>query len=220
MSHIRRRGARVVLGASAVALGVSLAMSAVPTQAAVTPPGGGSSARAAGRIPAGAVARKLTPKQVLTAQVTKAKNAAGVGGVAHVVVRLKDAPLASYTGSVAGFKATSPLVTGAKRLDPRSADGKKYLKYLDGRISTFESRARLASPTARFGRRFETVVGGVGMTVPTADLGQDRRRPAGRGRLPGHTRASPHGRHPRLPRDGPPLWLRTPGSAVRTRSWA
>jgi subtilisin family serine protease len=46
------------------------------------------------------------------------------------IVRLKDAPLASYRGGIAGLEATSPRVTGARKLDVNSPASVAYLDYL------------------------------------------------------------------------------------------
>ena len=56
----------------------------------------------------------------ITAAKEAARAAKDANGKAHLVVRLKDKPLASYTGGVSGLAATSPRATGAKNLDVRS----------------------------------------------------------------------------------------------------
>lgn len=48
------------------------------------------------------------------------------------IVRLEDAALASYTGGVNGFEATSPIVTGSRYVDVSSAASQSYLAYLEG----------------------------------------------------------------------------------------
>src|SRR3954447_8440691 len=47
-------------------------------------------------------------------------------GARSYVVELKAAPLASYTGDRRGLAATSPLSTGARRLNTRSAAARAY----------------------------------------------------------------------------------------------
>jgi len=49
------------------------------------------------------------------------------------IVRLADAPVASYAGTVAGFAATSPSVTGDRRLDADSSAAEAYRDYLMGK---------------------------------------------------------------------------------------
>ncbi|MGB0388113.1 MAG: S8 family serine peptidase [Ardenticatenaceae bacterium] len=51
-------------------------------------------------------------------------------GLAVYIVRLEDAPLASYRGGVAGLRATNPAASGANQLDVKSAEGVAYREYL------------------------------------------------------------------------------------------
>ncbi|HEY3060859.1 MAG TPA: S8 family serine peptidase [Chloroflexota bacterium] len=87
-------------------------------------------------------------------------------GKVSVIVQLEDAPLASYSGGVAGFAATNPRVSGARTLDIRSAASQAYLGHLAARRGEFENRARGAAPGARVTQRFDVVVNGVAMVVP------------------------------------------------------
>ncbi|MER2599848.1 MAG: S8 family serine peptidase [Caldilineales bacterium] len=57
-------------------------------------------------------------------------------GSALYIVQLADAPLASYYGGVESFAATSPRVTGARKLDMTSAASQRYMQYLDGKQAT------------------------------------------------------------------------------------
>jgi hypothetical protein len=104
--------------------------------------------------------------KTITAALEAAKKSKGADGRAHLVVRLKDQPLSSYTGGVAGLKATSPRVTGAKRVDVDSAASEDYLSYLGRRMNAFEQRVKTRAPGARFGTRLKTVVGGIAVSVP------------------------------------------------------
>ncbi len=47
------------------------------------------------------------------------------------IIRLGDAPLATYRGGIAGLRATSPEVTGVRQLDPSTTDSLAYLNYLN-----------------------------------------------------------------------------------------
>lgn len=47
------------------------------------------------------------------------------------IVKLDDAPLASYTGGIAGLAATNPAANGKVKLDPDSPASKAYLAFLD-----------------------------------------------------------------------------------------
>ena len=46
------------------------------------------------------------------------------------IIRLGDAPLVAYRGGIAGLRATSPEITGARQLDPSTTDSQAYLNYL------------------------------------------------------------------------------------------
>src|SRR5699024_8189637 len=46
------------------------------------------------------------------------------------IVRLAEAPLATYEGGVEGLSATSPQATGDARLDATSEDSRAYLRHL------------------------------------------------------------------------------------------
>src|SRR5579885_1359287 len=58
--------------------------------------------------------------------------AASDGG-AYYIVRLKDAPAATYAGGVPGYSATSPRLRGETTLDVKAAAS--YAAYLDERQS-------------------------------------------------------------------------------------
>jgi uncharacterized repeat protein (TIGR01451 family) len=49
------------------------------------------------------------------------------------IVRLTDPSLAAYKGGIAGFEATSPVVTGARKLDVNAPASQAYLSYLEGK---------------------------------------------------------------------------------------
>ncbi len=51
------------------------------------------------------------------------------------IVRLQDASLAAYKGGVGNLQATSPEATGARKLDPSTANSQAYLDYLSGKQS-------------------------------------------------------------------------------------
>jgi uncharacterized repeat protein (TIGR01451 family) len=48
------------------------------------------------------------------------------------IIRLVDAPLASYRGGVQGLEATNPAIKGEPKLDVRSSASISYLEYLEG----------------------------------------------------------------------------------------
>jgi subtilisin family serine protease len=59
-----------------------------------------------------------------------AVNGKGATGLATYIVRLKDAPLASYRGGLSGLSATNPHAIGANKLNVRSAASVAYRGYL------------------------------------------------------------------------------------------
>lgn len=54
----------------------------------------------------------------------------GASGPTRYILILKDAPVATYDGSVQGYEATSPLYTGDLKLDTASVESVEYLSYL------------------------------------------------------------------------------------------
>ena len=177
MTHVRaRRRSAVTIGTALLAV-AGLAMA-------------GAGPASAGQTRAAADPGKLAPSAQrptqdgptlsagLSAQVKAAMKAANSSGNTAIVVKLKDDSLASYDGGVAGLPATSPKASGSRRLDPSSADSKKYLSYLDGKISAFESRTKGRSPRAKVTQRLDVVVGGVGLVLPAADVAKVAADPA------------------------------------------
>jgi subtilisin family serine protease len=59
------------------------------------------------------------------------------GGPEIYIVRLADDPVATYRGGIDGLPATSPAVTGMRRLDTRSAASMAYESYLVSRQQRF-----------------------------------------------------------------------------------
>jgi hypothetical protein len=81
-----------------------------------------------------------------------------------VVVKLDYDPVATYSGGVAGYAATSPARTGHK-LSGSSAE-KRYEGYLAGRENAFIKDLASKVPGASVRTRLRTVYGGVSATVP------------------------------------------------------
>jgi hypothetical protein len=68
------------------------------------------------------------------------------------IVRLQDPPLAAYSGGIAGLEATSPRVTGARKLDANSPASMAYRDYLA------EQQAQLiAAMEQSFGHQVEVL---------------------------------------------------------------
>src|SRR5262245_17964422 len=88
-----------------------------------------------------------------------------------VMVKLDYDALSSYQGTIAGYAATSPQVTG-HRLNPKSAASQKYLGYVRGMENTFTSALRAAVPDATVGNSYQGVYGGVAVRVPADQVSQ------------------------------------------------
>jgi len=89
----------------------------------------------------------------------------------NVIVKLDYDPAAVYAGGLAGFKATSPSVTG-RSLDRSAAAVGKYQTYVKG----FEAQATRAIqaqvPAAQIGQSFQLAYGGLSMRLPANQVGQ------------------------------------------------
>jgi subtilisin family serine protease len=63
-----------------------------------------------------------------------------IGGVSDTglyIVQLSDPPLAAYQGDIPSLSATSPEVTGARKLDVHTPESQAYLSYLEAQQSDF-----------------------------------------------------------------------------------
>ena len=80
------------------------------------------------------------------------KHVLAVSETGLYIVRMQDASLAAYRGGIAGLRATSPEVTGARRLDPTTAESQAYLAYLSGTQGEL-----LRNMSAAYGRPIEAV---------------------------------------------------------------
>ena len=80
------------------------------------------------------------------------KHTLAVSDTGIYIVRLQDASLAAYQGGVPGLSATSPEATGARQLDPATADSQAYLDYLSGKQGEL-----LGNMANAFGRPIEAV---------------------------------------------------------------
>ncbi len=92
------------------------------------------------------------------------------------VVVLKDKPLASYAGGVAGRPATSPKATGAKKLSTRSAASREYTSYLDGRQSAVVGRLPGKRPEVL--DRYRVALAGFAAILTPAQVRAARKDPA------------------------------------------
>ncbi|MDN3494799.1 S8 family serine peptidase [Planococcus sp. APC 4015] len=85
--------------------------------------------------------------------------------VVPVLVKVDVDPVASYTGDVEGYAATSPEVTG-KALADGGAAVAKYTAFVNERIAAAQAEALAAVPDARMLTTYATIYGGYAMTIP------------------------------------------------------
>jgi subtilisin family serine protease len=86
----------------------------------------------------------------------------------QVVVKLDYDPLATYSGHLKGFSATSPAATG-RRLANSSAE-QSYEKHIERTEAAFLDSLRGKVSGARVGTRLRTVYGGLALTAPANRL--------------------------------------------------
>lgn len=98
------------------------------------------------------------------------KPSTATGDTAVYIVQLDEPALAVYEGGIGGMAATSPRVTGERRLNTKSQASKDYSNYLDRAQSQF-----IAECEAGLGHklevpfRYNTVVNGVAMVLSDAE---------------------------------------------------
>jgi subtilisin family serine protease len=85
-----------------------------------------------------------------------------------ILVKLDHDSVATYTGEVAGYRATSPAVTG-EPLDGDPAE-LRYDAYLADQEAKFAAALSRAVPDAEVGQSLRTVYGGVAVTVPANQI--------------------------------------------------
>jgi subtilisin family serine protease len=86
-----------------------------------------------------------------------------------IVVKLDYDATATYRGTVSGFAATSPSVTG-RALSGDAAE-RRYEDRIAGLENAFLGELAKRVPGARVGQRLRTVYGGVALTVPADAVG-------------------------------------------------
>jgi hypothetical protein len=94
--------------------------------------------------------------------------ARGDAEVVPVMVKVDVDPVASYTGDVDGYAATSPEVTGSK-LSLSDKAVKKYLAYVEGVIAETQAAITSAVPSAKAMETYAVAYGGLAMTVKARD---------------------------------------------------
>jgi len=91
------------------------------------------------------------------------------------IVELKAPPVASYKGGRDGMAATSPSVTGQRRVDSRSAAARRYRSYLDDRQHAALARVPGTTPVVRYAYR--TAFSGFAAQLTPAQVAELRKAP-------------------------------------------
>jgi len=160
LSSLPRRPARRALGLfAATALLTGALASATPPASAATRLGG---AKAITPSSTGTVAKSASSR---LAQSDPAVLATTGTAMKAVMVKLDYDSLASYAGDAAGRGATSPSVTGRK-LDLSTSAAKAQQTRIGGVEQRFRAALAKAAPSAKVGRSFRTVYGGISLTLP------------------------------------------------------
>ncbi|QNO36416.1 S8 family serine peptidase [Protaetiibacter sp. SSC-01] len=90
------------------------------------------------------------------------------GAVVPVMIKVDVDPVASYTGDLDGFAATSPSVTG-KELSLSDAAVKKYLAHVESVLAETQAAITAAVPSAKGLGTYAVAYGGLSMTVQARD---------------------------------------------------
>jgi len=86
------------------------------------------------------------------------------------LVRLRDAPLASYQGGIVGLEATSPRVTGEDRLDPEAPASVAYLSYLEAQqANVLASVERTLGRSVNAAFQYLAVLNGFAVTLTSQE---------------------------------------------------
>ncbi len=117
---------------------------------------------------------------VLAASVAAGDPVPSPGQVQRYIVEFHDAPLAAYAGgklavavqpsSPERLEATSPSVTGARKLDVRSPQSRAYLDYLDQTHELFRLQAaRLLGRTIAPGKVYRNALNGMALDLTATE---------------------------------------------------
>ena len=95
----------------------------------------------------------------------------------RAIVQFIDPSLASYRGSHPGLSATSPRVTGAKKLDTQSPASRAYLQYLHNEQEKFNQAVNSILPGTQIERSFQLALNGVVVKTTAGNLNKLRGLP-------------------------------------------
>jgi minor extracellular serine protease Vpr len=119
--------------------------------------------RLAGLLAAGLLLLTVPVAQAGAPPASSDSRAAGaVLDTRSAIVVLKEQPVATYDGHVAGFAKTRP---SSGKLNPNSAAVKKYLGYLKNEHSAFADWLRANAPGAKVTSDFSTVLNGAAVEL-------------------------------------------------------
>ncbi len=94
----------------------------------------------------------------------------GAQSLAPLIVKLKDPPLATYSGGISGLAPTNPHATGAKRLELKTPASTAYLKHLAKQQADFEAQAKAAAPNGKVTHQYDVILNAVSMVVPVDQI--------------------------------------------------
>ena len=86
-------------------------------------------------------------------------------GRIRIIVQLEEPSMARYRGGIVGLEATSPRVTGVRKLDVKSPRARAYRGFLAERQGRFVDELFGVAPGAEVDHRYRVVFNGVAMTV-------------------------------------------------------
>jgi hypothetical protein len=169
------RHSAVRLGAATSVLALTIAGLTASTSVASPDGTAGFTKAAAQPALVGSVTADKSPSSGLAKTPPGLRNLATAKRI-PVMVKYDYDALASYTGTVRGYSATSPSVT-KKALRLNTAAKTRYLGYVKSRESSISGRIRTAVPSARITQSYRIVYGGVAATVPGNSIGRILRLP-------------------------------------------
>ena len=120
----------------------------------------------AGAAPVPAVTDQATAQP---ARTTIDKTGLDANKAVRVIVQLKDAPLATYTGG-AGLSGTANSVTGAAKLDVNSKTSQAYLSYLTGKQNAFEAELAKVVPDAQVQYTYQVTLNGLAVALKAGQI--------------------------------------------------
>ncbi|GAA1859466.1 S8 family serine peptidase [Microbacterium koreense] len=161
MTEPRNRRVRILAAGAAIA-GLMIGAIAAPAGAAPPPPPDFTATALEPDGPDDVGAKSASGR---LAESDEALLARTDRAVIPILVKVDVDPVASYTGGVDGYAATSPEVTGIAISDGSAAID-RYTAYVEEQIAAAQSEASELVSGATMLRTYSTVYGGFAMTIP------------------------------------------------------